>query len=194
MKQWVIAGTLAGSLGLSGIALATQQPAPPAGSKPQATAEQEKAAAKKPAKKAAAEGQAGEHRAPLAQPNTAPEADVQAAAAVLGTVHLPRAAKADGKPLPAGVYQVRLTTEEAKPNAVGTSEKLERWVEFVQKGQVKGREVVSIVPKSEIKLVEKDAPPPVGGSKVQMLKGNEYMRVWINNQGNHYLIHLAAAA
>jgi hypothetical protein len=192
MKQWVIAGTLAGSLGLSGIALATQQPAPPAGSKPQATAEQEKAAAKKTAKKAPAAGPAG-HSAPLAQPNTAPDADVQAAAAVLGTVNIPRAAKADGKPLPAGVYQVRLTTEEAKPNAVGTSEKLERWVEFLQKGQVKGREVVSIVPKAEVKLVEKDAPPPVGGSKVQMLKGNDYERIWINKGGDHYLIYLVPA-
>ncbi len=76
----------------------------------------------------------------------------------LGTVHIPKAVKADGKPLPAGTYQVRLTTDEAKPDAVGTSGKLERWVEFVQKGQVKGREVVSIVPQSEIKLVEKDAP------------------------------------
>ena len=60
----------------------------------------------------------------------------------LGTVHIPRAVKADGKPLPAGTYQVRLTAEESKPDAAGASEKLERWVEFVQKGSVKGREVV----------------------------------------------------
>ena len=99
--------------------------------------------------------------------------------------------KADGKPLPAGTYQVRLTADEAKPDAVGTSGKLERWVEFVQKGTVKGREVVSIVPQAEIKLVEKDTPPPAGGSKVQVLKGNDYVRVWINKAGNHYLVHLA---
>jgi hypothetical protein len=108
----------------------------------------------------------------------------------LGTVRIPRAVKADGKPLPAGTYQVRLTAEEAKPEATGTTEKLERWVEFVQKGDVKGREVVSIVPEGEAKLVQKDAPPRAGGSKVQMLKGGDYLRVWINKGGNYYLIHL----
>ena len=28
---------------------------------------------------------------------------------------------------------------------------------------------------------------------MQVLKGNEYLRVWINKAGNHYLIHLPAA-
>ena len=67
---------------------------------------------------------------------------------------------------------------------------LERWVEFVQKGQVKGREVVSIVPANEAKLVQKDTPPPSGGAKVEMLKGGDYYRVWINKAGNYYLVHL----
>ena len=67
---------------------------------------------------------------------------------------------ADGKALPAGTYQVRVTADEAKPEAVGTTEPLERWVEFVQGGQVKGREVVSIVPAAEAKQVVKDAAPP----------------------------------
>ena len=79
-------------------------------------------------------------------------------------------------------------------DAAGASEKLERWVEFVQKGAVKGREVVSIVPENEVKNVVKDAPPPKGGSKVQLLKGNDYVRVWINKAGNHYLIHLPTSA
>jgi hypothetical protein len=55
---------------------------------------------------------------------------------------------------------------------------------------VKGREVVSIVPAAEAKVVAKDTPPAAGGAKVQMLRGNEYLRVWINRGGNHYLIHL----
>ena len=80
----------------------------------------------------------------------------------------------------------------AKPAAVGTYETLERWVEFTQGGTVKGREVVSIVPQSEIKMVVKDAPPAPGASKVQVLRGNEYVRVWLNKAGNYYLIHLPA--
>jgi hypothetical protein len=138
------------------------------------------------AQKPAAQGE----RAPKQQPTTAAAPDVTDTAMALGNVRIPRAVKADGKPLPAGTYQVRLTAEEAKPDATGTSEQLERWVEFVQKGDVKGREVVSIVPAAEQKLVQKDAPPPAGGSKVQVLKGGEYLRVWINKSGNYYLIHL----
>jgi hypothetical protein len=108
----------------------------------------------------------------------------------LGTVRITRAVRADGKPLAAGTYEVRLTAQPSKPDAVGASEELERWVEFVQRGEVKGREVVSIVPAPEAKVVAKDAPPRAGGSKVQMLRGNEYLRVWFNRAGHHYLIHL----
>jgi len=201
MKQWVIAGTVAGSLALGGAALA-QQPAPSAqqpsaaAKQPPATGEQkEKPAAKPRPTRAKPSGTAsqGETRTPKQQPTTAPDPDVSVAPTVLGSVHIPRKVKADGKELPPGTYQVRLTAEEAKPDAVGTSGKTERWVEFVQKGQVKGREVATIVPKAEIGLVEKDAPPPSGGVKAQMLKGNDYLRVWFNKGTAHYLIHLVAA-
>jgi hypothetical protein len=198
MKQWVIAGTLAGSLALGGPMLAQQPTTKPSTPAQQpGTAEKADQKTKAPAKKrgstSSADTAATEHREPKAQPATAPEANATDTAMALGTVRIPRAVKADGKPLPAGSYQVRLTTEESKPDAAGASEKLERWVEFVQKGNVKGREVVSIVPQAEIKLVQKDTPPPANGSKVQMLKGNDYMRVWINKGGNHYLIHLVPA-
>lgn len=198
MKQWMIAGALAGSLALAGTAQAQQTPAQPPAPTPSATAQTGEQAAQ-PAKakttKATKKARAGEatqagERTPKQQPTTTDAPNVTGTAMALGSVRIPKAVKADGKPLPAGTYQVRLTTNEAKPDAVGTSGKLERWVEFVQKGEVKGREVVSIVPQNEIKLVQKDTPPPAGGSKVEMLKGGDYMRVWINKGGNHYLIHL----
>jgi hypothetical protein len=136
-----------------------------------------------------------QHKAPNTQPTTdaapaAPTGDL-----VLGSVHLAKATTADGKPLPAGTYQVRLTAQEAKPDARGASENIERWVEFVQRGAVKGREVVSIVPQNEVKNVVKDTPPAAGGApKVQLLKGNDYMRVWFNKGGNHYLIYFPTGA
>ncbi len=143
----------------------------------------------------AAVSEAGaQHKAPNDQPATAEAPATPAGDLALGTVRLPRAVTADGKPLPAGTYQVRLTGQEAKPDAVGITEPLARWVEFVQKGAVKGREVVSIVPSAEVKNVVKDTPPAAGGSKVQLLKGNDYVRVWINKGGHHYLLHLPAAA
>jgi len=200
MKQFVIAGTLAGALALGGTALA-QQPPPPAPTpkpaatpKPAPTAEQpaDKPAPRPSVKRAAAgeNSQAG-HTAPIAQPNTTDAPNATSTAMTLGSVRLPKALKADGKPLPAGTYQVRLTADEAKPDAKGSSEVLERWVEFVKGGQVVGREVVSIVPANEAKLVQKDSPPPSGGSKVETLKGGDYVRVWINRAGSYYLVHLA---
>jgi hypothetical protein len=201
MKQFVFAGTFAGALALAGTALAqtpAQQPPPPApkpaatAQKPAAPAGQAEAPAPKPRPRRATGGQADPagHTAPKAQPNTADAPNAQATALSLGNVRIPKGLKADGKELPAGTYQVRLTANEAKPDAKGSSEVLERWVEFTQKGAVKGREVVSIVPNDEIKLVQKDAPPATNGSKVETLKGGDYVRVWINRGGHHYLIHL----
>jgi hypothetical protein len=130
-----------------------------------------------------------QHTTPNQQPTTAEAAKAPSGEVALGSVRLPRAVMADGKPLAAGTYQVRLTANPATPDAVGATAELSRWAEFVQGGAVRGREVVTIVPGGEAKMVAKDAAPASGGSKVQMLKGNEYMRVWINRGGNHYLIH-----
>ena len=134
------------------------------------------------------------HTAPKAQPQTAASPTAPSGAMALGTVHLAKGVKADGKPLSACTYQVRLTAQNAAPDAKGQTQALERWVEFVQKGQVKGREVVTIIPQSEIDKVQKDTPPQANTSKVELLKGGDYLRVWIRKGGNHYLIHLPPAA
>lgn len=162
--------------------LSAQQPAPPKPAPPAQPAPQEKPAP--PEKPAATTGTTD------AQPKAAP--DVPTGDLALGSVRIPKAVTADGKPLKPGTYQVRLTAEEAKPPAVGQTEPYERWVEFVQGGKVVGREVVSIVPSAEIAQVADDSPPRPGGNKVQLLKGNDYLRVWINRAGTHYLIHLPA--
>ncbi len=111
----------------------------------------------------------------------------------LGSVRIGRKVLADGKPLAPGTYRVRLTAQEAQPDAAGASDELERWAEFIQGGQVKGREVVSIVPKDAVKAVANEAPPEPGTARVQVLKGNEYLRIWINRGGVQYLIHLPLA-
>ena len=48
--------------------------------------------------------------------------------------------------------------------------------------------------RADLAVFHEFAPPPSGGSKVQMLKGNDYIRVWINRGGTHYLMHLPASA
>jgi hypothetical protein len=132
---------------------------------------------------------AAQHKAPNQQPATTEAPAATAGEVTLGSVRLPKSVTADGKPLPAGTYTMKLTAQQAAPEAVGSSEPLERWVELSQGKEVKGREVVSIVPQNEIKMVVKDTPPASGTSKVQLLKGNDYLRVWVNRAGTHYLIH-----
>ena len=192
MKQFVIAGTLVGALACGATAFAQAEKQPPAKPPAGATQTADKPAKPRPTHHASAGDNAtAGHTAPKDQPNTAEEPSAPGAM-VLGTVRLPKAVKADGKDLAAGTYQVRLTADEAKPDAKGSTEKLERWVEFLKGKDVVAREVVSIVPAAEAKLVQKDAPPASGQSKVQTLKGGDYTRVWINKGGNYYLVHLAS--
>ena len=132
------------------------------------------------------------HTAPKSQPSTGPAVTAPEGQVALGSVHIPKGVKADGKALSAGTYQVRLTPQNASPDAKGQTAALERWVEFVKGGKVAGREVVTIIPQSEIDKVQKDTPPHSNSSKVETLKGGDYVRLWINKGGNHYLVHFAA--
>jgi hypothetical protein len=129
---------------------------------------------------------------PLQQPNSEAAATVPAGELALGTVRVPNGVKADGKPLAAGTYKVRLTAQEAAGKAPGATPSYERYVEFMQGTTVKGREVVSIVPSADISKVAKGKGPAPGASRTEKLRGDDYVRVWINRGGNHYLIHLAA--
>ena len=188
MKQLVLVGILVGAVS-AGTAYAQTPATQDKAAKPAAKEQPSKPAAKKPVRHTAAMANESGHTAPKPQPETAPTPSVPSGDMTIGTVHLTKGVKADGKALSPGVYQVRLTAQTASPDAKGQTKQLERWVEFVQKGQVKGREVVTIVPQSEIDKVQKDAPPPPNGSKVETLKGGDYVRLWINRGGNHYLVH-----
>ena len=122
-----------------------------------------------------------------------PAEQAAGAQTALGAVAIPRSVLANGERLAAGTYQLRLTDESAQPESAGQLPALNRWVEFVQGGEVRGREVVSIVPPDEIGDVAGAGTPSPGTSLVQMLKDNEYVRIWINQGGTHYLIHLPPA-
>src|SRR6516225_3304497 len=75
-----------------------------------------------------------------------------AAAARFSNIRLPQAVLANGKPVAAGTYQVRLTTERPAP-AAGQSSSAECWVEFVKSGEVAGREVASVISAEDISAV-----------------------------------------
>ncbi|MEO8070061.1 MAG: hypothetical protein ABI652_01555 [Acidobacteriota bacterium] len=100
---------------------------------------------------------------------------------------------ANGQTLPKGTYAVRLSDEAVTP-VVGQSPAAEHWVEFVQAGQVKGKELAAVVaPGPDAKGVLKGPAPSSGAAKVQALKGADYIRVWVNKGGTNYLVHLAVA-
>src|SRR5690242_8550682 len=198
MKRTLLVTTLGGLLAfgaISGSAVA-QAAAKVEKETPQSTADQStaKPAKKKTTKKAAAADQASE-KSDLKvkdQPvGPEPAGTVPSGELALGSVKIPKAVTADGKPLAAGTYTVKLTPKEAETPAPGQTPALERWVEFSQGGQTKGRGVVTIVPQAEVRKVVKEPAPPVNHAKVETLKGGDYLRVWINKGGNHYLIHLA---
>jgi hypothetical protein len=166
MKRWVLMAALVSLVGVPG-----------------AYAQTSGQSAKKPAMQAKDASQ-------MKNPDNVPTTAMR-----LATVRIPRAVKADDQTLKPGTYQVRLTGEALQP-AAGATPDLEQWVEFVQGGKVKGKAVASIVPSDQIKEVAKvpaDKAPRPGTARVEMLKGNDYVRVWINKGGTHYLIHLPVA-
>lgn len=120
-------------------------------------------------------------------------AQTRPANTALGSVTLNRKVTADGQPLAAGTYQVRLSADEPKP-VVGQSPEGERYVEFVRGGKVVAREVATVVSDADVKSIVKGPQPARGGVRVDLLKGNDYVRVWINRGGTNYIIHMPPAA
>jgi len=110
----------------------------------------------------------------------------------LGSVTLSKKVMADGQALAPGTYQVRLTSDTPKPG-VGQSPEGERYVEFLKGGKVVGREVATVISNADIGTIVKSKKPAAGSSSVEMLKGNDYIRVWINRGGTHYIINMPPA-
>jgi hypothetical protein len=118
-------------------------------------------------------------------------APVPTAVTTVGTVRIAKAVKADGQDLKPGTYVLRVTEREATPPAAGATPQYERWAEFLQGGQVKGREVVTVVTPDAAKQVLKDKWPAAGSYRADVLKGGDYYRVWYNKGGTHYLVHFS---
>lgn len=120
-------------------------------------------------------------------------AKCDADAPVLGTVQLPQAVLADGKRLIAGTYQVRLTSDRPTP-APGQSPNAECWVEFLKNNIVVGREVAVILSNADIGAVAKGPAPKPNAARVDVLKGGEYIRAWLNHASANYILNLPIAA
>jgi hypothetical protein len=142
--------------------------------------------------RAAAEAEAArqaeaEAQAALEKPEPEEPADVaEFAPPPPGHARLPQAVMADGKPLAAGTYRLRLADEAPAGDA---AIRPGRWVEFVSNGTVAGRSLAVVVPDAEIREIAESSVPR-NEAWVAELRGGEYVRVWLNREGMHYLMHL----
>jgi hypothetical protein len=116
----------------------------------------------------------------------------QASASALGSVHLTYAVIADGKPLAAGLYLLRLTDDEPKPT-VGKSPNAERWIEFVKDGRVAAREIATVVSVKDTETINMRPPPLANQSSVDVLKDGNYVRISINRGGTMYILNMPPA-
>jgi hypothetical protein len=131
-------------------------------------------------------GPAFRQEAQTATPGCGPERTV------IGSVSFPEQVLADGRALAAGDYDVRLTGEQPKPVA-GQSASGACWVEFVRNNRQAGREVATVISGGEIGDVAKGSPPTRNQSRVDRLKGGDYVRAWINHAGTHYILNMPPA-
>ena len=114
--------------------------------------------------------------------------------ASLGAVTIGKNVMADGKALAKGTYTLRVSDEMPTP-VVGQSADEARWVEFMQGGTVKGREMATVLSKDALKaMAKKGGSTAPESAKVEVLQGGDnYLRVWVNHAGVQYLIHLTIA-
>ena len=110
----------------------------------------------------------------------------------LAQVRIPVTVTANGQPLPAGTYELRLAGGAPIPNA-GQSPDSQRFVEFVGGGSVVGRDVAEILRDSDLPAVGASAERAADGVRVDVLKGGDFVRVSVKREGTRYLIHLPVA-
>ena len=108
---------------------------------------------------------------------------------VLASVRIPEPVLANGRRLPMGTYQVRLTGERPSPNP-GQSSDAQRWVEFTAEGSVVGREIAEILRDDDRPEIGASSQRAAEGVRVQMLKGGDYLRISVKREAIRYLIHL----
>jgi hypothetical protein len=110
----------------------------------------------------------------------------------LAVVHITQAVIAGGKPLPPGKYEIRLATGGPAPLA-GQSPEAQRWVEFVDGDTVAARDVAEVLRDDDLTAVGASSRPVREGTRVEMLKGSEFLRISVKRGSERFLIHLTVA-
>lgn len=118
-----------------------------------------------------------ERRTPAADPAT------------LATVRITQSVIANGYPLAPGLYALRLTNEHPAP-LPGQSAEAERWVEFVADGSVVAREAAVVLRDDDLPSEGASSVRARDGTRVDLLKGGEFLRISVRRGGERYLIYL----
>jgi hypothetical protein len=108
---------------------------------------------------------------------------------VLAKVRIPTAVLANGAPLPPGTYEVRLTEQRPTPSP-GQSLEARQWVEFVANGKVVAREIAEVLHDDDLPAVGASSVRVPSGTRVEMLKSDNLLRVSVKRDRERYLVYL----
>ncbi len=111
---------------------------------------------------------------------------------VLTTVRIPAAVKAGGTPLPPATYELRLTGEH--PPSQGERRESQEWVAFISNGKVVARELAEIMYDDDLPAIGASSQKAQTGTRVEMLKGGDFLRVSVKRNNDRYLIYLPVSA
>jgi len=109
------------------------------------------------------------------------------------TVRIPTAVMAGGTPLPAGTYELRLPVPSPGP-AADDKQTAGPWVEFVANGKVVAREVAVVLYDGQLPSDGASSQKVPPGTRVEMLKDREFLRISVKREGVRYLIYLPPTA
>ncbi len=112
---------------------------------------------------------------------------------VLATVRLPTAVTVGGSSLPAGTYELRLTGQHPDSPA-GQPADAQEWIEFAVHGNVVAREIAEILRDDDLPPVGASSQRAAPGARVELLKGDEFVRISVKRDHDRYLIHLPVSA
>jgi hypothetical protein len=117
------------------------------------------------------------------------EVDPSGNGAVLTTVRISTPVLAGGAPLPAGTYEIRLTGQHPGP-PTGQPQHTEELVEFIADGQIVARETAEIIYDADLPAEGASSQTVHSGTRVEMLKGGEFLRISVKRDRERYLIYL----
>jgi len=104
------------------------------------------------------------------------------------TVQISQQVMVDGKPLPAGTYEIWVTNERPDVDA-GAPSDAQRVVELAQNGQVIARTIAEVFPRGSRQEVGTSGTTGAVRARAEMLRGGEFLRVSFNDADGRYLLH-----